>query len=116
MAYLKSNSVKNFEYLPEVCIYEKEDNKEYCEIDFICNSDGKLIIGECKSNDIIEESQIQKYRHIASMLGVDEVLFVTLQDKFSSKSEIFIEKHSSLLKQDYGITVDILNKESLFNQ
>lgn len=116
LAYLKSNSVKNFEYLPEVCIYEKEDNKEYCEIDFICNSDGKLIIGECKSNDIIEESQIQKYRHIASMLGVDEVLFVTLQDKFSSKSEIFIEKHSSLLKQDYGITVDILNKESLFNQ
>ncbi|WP_300386196.1 hypothetical protein, partial [Clostridium sp.] len=109
--YLNKNKKNNFEYLPEVNIYD--DDKLYCEIDFICNLDGKLILGECKSNNEIDLKQINKYKHIAIQTGADKIYFCTLRSEFNEASNKLINNLRDELGMYFGIEVEVLNESDL---
>lgn len=110
--HLKKKSIKCFEYMPEINIYKDKNDRPYCEMDFICNVDGKLIIGECKSNACIDSAQIGKYEHIAPLIGAEEIYFCTTCNNFDQKSLYSIEEAKKRLK-NFGIDVFILNEENL---
>lgn len=107
--YFKKQSTNYFEYMNEIDIFE--DDKKYAEVDFICNVDGQLIIGECKKNNKIEESQIDKYVYIASNCGCDEVVFVTMEEWSKDTNDLIKKKEKQLVK--FGINVTLLNGHSL---
>ena len=51
LASVEDSSRQSFEYCPQINLYDNLESRKPCsEIDIICLSDGKLIIGEAKHN------------------------------------------------------------------
>jgi hypothetical protein len=73
------------------------------ELDICCIPDGKLCIGEAKSNGTLEANDVsasaatEKYRDAATRFGVSMVVFGTSVDKWDTKSATAIDSAFSAL-------------------
>lgn len=63
--------------MPDSSVYTQSDNKAYRNIDILCISDGKLYIGEAKSNDEIDANQFSFYEQVCRSVAIDGIVFAT---------------------------------------
>jgi hypothetical protein len=83
LKYLKQASKITFEWLPDSNIHwYEQDRKHSRNIDLICLCDGKLYIGEAKSNDEIDNKQFSFYEEICKKIEVDGIVFATSQKEW----------------------------------
>lgn len=110
--YYRNQSKVYFDYISEVDVFLGD--RKYCEIDFVCNCDGKLIIGECKKNNEIEFKQIDSYIHIIHNLGFDVLVFSTMKEQWKPKVNNYLLKQYNDLVKTVGaelICLDIKNRK-----
>lgn len=107
--FLKRNSKESFMYVPELCLWEDEFNDGNCdiEIDINCIVDGRMVIGEAKSNKL-KIADINDYSKFISKLKKypDQIVFSTMQNNWSTEIVSKIEelKNSKIIFQE-----DLLN-------
>lgn len=76
--HLKRKSLHYFEWVPDSDVYWSESNEEmHQNVDVLCICDGKLFIGEAKSNDEIDVEQFSFYEKICKLVAVDGIVFAT---------------------------------------
>lgn len=102
---LKELSENSFSYTNEIEIEKKEKK----EIDICCISDGKIIIGECKKQNNLKETEIKKYKDIYNEIGANKIIFSTFN------VEGWSEKTQNQIKNILGeeIKYEIFNKKDL---
>ena len=82
--HLKNKSKHHFEWIPDSDVYWLEGNKElHQNIDLPCLSDGKLFIGEAKSNDEIKRAQFSFYERVCKQAEIDGIIFATSKPQWS---------------------------------
>jgi hypothetical protein len=87
---LKSRSTTAFHYVPEIDLWGYPGQGEKREIDIACVADGKIIVGECKTEPL-RPKHITKLNELLQNLDrqPDRVVFATSQpsvsDAFSSQ-------------------------------
>jgi hypothetical protein len=81
-------------------------------IDFSCLSDGRLYIGEAKSNRDIEREQFEFYEDLGNKVGVDGIVFATPENGWKPGTLTRIEALRSKFKGE----VLILTKSELFEE
>lgn len=116
LKYFKDQSKEYFEYISEIDVISKDTNKKYCEVDFICNVDGKLIVGECKKNNEIDEKQIDSYVHLVHNLGFDILVFATMKNEWKDRINNYLidknEKFISIVGSEI-ICLDVKNEKHI---
>jgi hypothetical protein len=81
--FIRRQSKESFLFSPELRIRPEGSDKAFMEIDICCISDGRICIGEAKSNDSIATNQItpqkvaERYRDLAIKMGASMVVFST---------------------------------------
>jgi hypothetical protein len=81
--YLKRRSQHHFEWIPDSDVYWSENNEEmHQNVDILCICDGKLYIGEAKSNDEIDEKQFSFYEKICKLVTLDGIVFATSKPRW----------------------------------
>lgn len=103
---LRLRSKESFLYRPEVRLTTKGNATMFLEVDLCCVVDGKLCIGEAKSNDSLEGNKLtpmqiaQRYRDLALKMGASMVVFSTSSQTWSQASwdamRIAFEKHQHI--------------------
>jgi hypothetical protein len=92
-------------------VYWLEDNKElHQNIDLLCLSDGKLYIGEAKSNDEIKRDQISFYERVCEQAEIDGIIFATSKPQWSRATLQHIEQ----LKAQFNGNVLIFTEKDLY--
>ena len=95
--YLRRLSDESFFYCQELEIRPEGAKKSFMEIDICCVSNGRLCIGEAKSNDSIESdganAQVtaERYRDLALKMGASMVVFSTSQSAWNQSTVAAIE-------------------------
>lgn len=80
---LRLGSKESFLFRPEVRLTRKGSSSMFLETDICCVTDGKLCIGEAKSNNSLEGSKLtpmqtaERYRDLALEMGATIVVFST---------------------------------------
>ncbi len=105
---MQRKSRQNFEYGldSEVII----DNNGERNIDFSCLLDGRVLIGEAKSNDEIEDRQFKFYETLVKQAGIDGVVFATSETNWKPSTQSRIAN----LKSNFKGEVLVLTKSQLF--
>ncbi|HTU43887.1 MAG TPA: hypothetical protein VMF91_02405, partial [Bryobacteraceae bacterium] len=81
--FMRRRSSESFLHCPELRIRPEGSKKDFIEIDVCCISDGRMCIGEAKSNDSIATNQFsanqtaERYRDLALKMGASIVVFAT---------------------------------------
>jgi hypothetical protein len=89
---LRLRSKDSFLYRPEIRLTQKGSSSMYLELDLCCVADGKLCIGEAKSNDSLEGDKLtpletaERYRDLALKMGATMVVFSTSADAWNLAS------------------------------
>jgi hypothetical protein len=89
-------SKESFLFCPELRISLKGQKKHFMELDICCIPDGKLCIGEAKSNGTLGAAGLspaqatERYRDLAEKLGATRVVFSTSAQKWDAASEAAI--------------------------
>ena len=108
---LRKMARHNFEWIPDSDVYWTKDEKEdHKNIDILCILDGKLFIGEAKSNDVIEGDQFSFYEDMCERLHPDGVVFATSKPRWNNGTESRIEK----LKDWFKGEVIVLTSKELY--
>jgi hypothetical protein len=110
LGHLLRKSRQNFDYGLDSEVFIDKQNKR--NIDFSCLSDGRLYVGEAKSNDVIENDQFDSYESLVTQLGVDGVVFATSEESWKPGTQGRIEALRSKFKGE----VLILTKFELFEE
>lgn len=90
---MRAQSKDSFLYSPELAIRKKDTEKWEMEIDICCIANGRMYIGEAKSNDSLKSDTknpvkaVGRYRHFAEGLGATGVIFATSQPAWDDVSE-----------------------------
>jgi hypothetical protein len=90
---MRTQSKDSFLYSPELAIRKKDTEKWEMEIDICCIANGRMYIGEAKSNDSLKSDTksplkaVGKYRHFSEELGATGVIFATSQPAWDDVSE-----------------------------
>ncbi|MDO8870091.1 MAG: hypothetical protein Q7V10_05005 [Methanobacteriaceae archaeon] len=109
---LKELSSESFLYTNEIEIRKKElPDNQYREIDICCISDGKIIVGECKIDNKLEDVEIEKYKEIYQEIGADKIIFSTFDEK--GWSEGTIKKFEKILGNE--VKFEVFNKKDLIS-
>jgi len=87
LAALARASKHSFLFCPELVIKPHGEKKQAMEIDICCIPNGKLCIGEAKSNGKVTSARASQYKEIALKLGVTKVVFGTSDLKWTTGSE-----------------------------
>ena len=83
LRYLMQTSKHAFEWLPDSNISWYEQEREQSRnIDLICLCDGKLYIGEAKSNNEIDNKQFSFYEEVCKKVEIDGIIFATSQTEW----------------------------------
>jgi hypothetical protein len=88
-------------FCPELRISGRGDQKDLMELDICCIPDGRLCIGEAKSNgtlatkDVSASEAVIKYRDLAVILGATRVVFSTCNESWDHASEVAINSSFS---------------------
>ncbi len=97
LSALRAKHKESFLFCPELRITAHGQKKHFMELDICCIPDGKLCIGEAKSNGSLTTSAIsanevaEKYRNLADKLGAARVTFSTSESQWDTTSETAIE-------------------------
>jgi hypothetical protein len=88
---LRVSSKESFLFCHELRIFPKEGHKAFLEMDICCIANGKLCIGEAKSNgdlkgDLTEVQTAERYRDLALKIGATMVIFSTTENSWSNAS------------------------------
>jgi hypothetical protein len=100
---LREKCKDSFLFCPELRISVKGDEKHFMELDICCIPDGRLCIGEAKSNGMLATKGVSageatlKYRDLAVKLGATRVIFSTCSHVWDHASEVAIESTFSAL-------------------
>ncbi|MEV6831195.1 hypothetical protein [Amycolatopsis sp. NPDC051102] len=87
---LKMQSQSTFHYVPEIDLYNFEPSGKKRELDIACVVDGKLVVGECKTEPL-QPKDAEKFEKMTRMLGrqPDRIVFATalssVTDTFKSR-------------------------------
>jgi hypothetical protein len=93
-------------------VYESANqNKPSGNIDVLCLSDGRLYIGEAKSNDRIEVEQLSFYEDVCKRVAVDGIVFATSMPHWSRGTLDHIER----LRATFGGEVLVLTSKDLYS-
>jgi len=88
LASLRAQASKSFIYIPEVVLVNRKNSDQKSEIDILCIQDGKLIIGECKKDNSIDNRQLNRYHHLVNAIHA-HFLFASLSKEISGvKSKV----------------------------
>lgn len=111
LGQLLRNSRSSFFYSPSLNLFRiidsnTSESKLLGDLDIVCISDSKLIIGEIKqSQSLFEKNQMLKLADIAVEVSADVLLFSSLDSKPNSKTLGFIEEVKEKIK-DKNIHVE----------
>jgi hypothetical protein len=89
---LRVTSKESFLFCHELRVLPKEGHKTYLEMDICCIANGKLCIGEAKSNgdlsgkDLTALKTAERYRDLALKIGASMVVFSTSADVWNENS------------------------------
>jgi hypothetical protein len=88
---LRVSSKESFLFCHELRILPKEGHKTFLEMDICCIANGKLCIGEAKSNgdlkgDLTEIQTAERYRDLALKIGATMIMFSTTEDTWTEAS------------------------------
>lgn len=108
--YLRKKKKKSFIILGDCELTLGEDK---FESDINCLLDGKIVIGECKSNNSIFKNQIKKYIKFAKELKVDKVVFATMEQRWDKSTIKELRNQKTNLKK-FGIGLEILTRKHLY--
>lgn len=106
-----------FEYLSNLEIIR--DDTLITDIDLLIKIGKRIGIVECKSNDTMQEKQINEFIDIAKEIKCDFVAFSTLLSSSDSKKEIdelVSNINTAMNKKDLKIPVFIITGDILFSQ
>lgn len=107
---LKNLTKESFLYTNEIKI-EKSSKSSSNEIDIICICDGKIIIGECKLGNELDNDEIKKYKWIYKEIGAYKIIFSTFDEK--GWSDGTLKRIKKILGEE--INYDLLNKKELYS-
>ena len=97
---LKNTCERSFIYIPEIELFHKEIQKEEKnrkEIDICCLCDGKIILGECKKNSRLENTEKKEKDILKSLadiflkLKADRCVFSTYSENWRDKTVKLID-------------------------
>lgn len=98
---LRRLSFSHFEWLPDSNIYwQKEREENHKNVDILCLRDGRLYVGEAKSNDTIPDDQFAFYETISQHVAVDGLVFATSQPKWKEGTQKRIHQLEKQFKGD----------------
>lgn len=89
---LRVQSKESFLFRPEIRITPKGSTKMYLEVDLCCIANGRLCIGEAKSNnslagkDLTPKQTAERYRDLALKIGASMVIFSTTEPAWNQSS------------------------------
>jgi hypothetical protein len=112
-----NKSRDSFLFCPELRIRLQGQKKHAMELDICCVPDGKLCIGEAKSNgslataDLSAAQAAEKYCDVAEKLGATRVVFSTSEEKWDTSSEAAI---ASVFAGHPHILISMFTKVDLF--
>ena len=96
---LLRGSTKNFQYMVDSEFFDRTARKKG-NIDFACLSDGKVYIGEAKSNSTINQEQFGFYESLVLRSRIDGVVFATSAPKWNPGTVTRIGELKSRFKGD----------------
>ena len=96
---LLRGSTKNFQYMVDSELFDRTQSKKG-NIDFACLSDGKVHIGDAKSNSNIEQEQFGFYESLVLRSRIDGVVFATSAPKWNPATVARVEALKSRFKRD----------------
>jgi len=96
---LLRGSTKNFQYVVDSEFFDRTQRKKG-NIDFACLSDGKVYIGEAKSNLTIDQEQFGFYESLVLRSKIDGVVFATSAPRWNPGTVTRIEELKSKFKGD----------------
>lgn len=109
--YLKHRSKHHFAWIPDSDVYWLDNNNElHRNLDILSLSDGKLYVGEAKSNDRIDAEQFSFYEDICRRVAIDGIVFATTQPHWNKGTLQRIEK----LQAQYDGEVIVLTQADLY--
>src|SRR6266702_647588 len=93
---LRLSSKESFLFCHELRIFPQEGHKAFLEMDICCIANGKLCIGEAKSNgdlkgDFTEVQTAERYRDLALKTGATMVVFSTTANAWTDASRKAID-------------------------
>ena len=103
---------RSFIYIPEIEISYNNDVKSKKELDICCLCDGKIILGECKINNRIDDTEkkekerLEFLRNLFLKLRANKILFSTYSNNWRDKT---LELIGSFFRE-YGL---VYNKNDL---
>ena len=115
---LRLQSRESFLFRSEVQLTPKGSTKMYLEVDVCCISDGRLCIGEAKSNgslagkDLTPMQTAQRYRDLAVKMGASIVVFATTEPAWNQSSR---DAMRMAFENDPHIEVMTLDSVSLYS-
>lgn len=111
LQYLKQTSSYTFDWLPDSNVVWNENGKQMSgNIDIICLRDGKIYVGEAKSNNNIDRKQGAFYERICRSVDIDGVVFATSQVAWSKGTLDRIDNLKTWFKGE----VVVLTKNELY--
>ena len=96
---LQNNCKRSFIYIPEIELFIKENQKkkQKKEIDICCLCDGKIILGECKKSERLENTENKEKDILKSLADIflrlksDKCIFSTYSDNWRDKTVELID-------------------------
>ena len=98
--HLLRGSTKNFQYALDSEVRLGSDEKSARNLDFGCLSDGKVYIGEAKSNAVIGEQQFRFYEELVVRSTIDGIVLATTAPNWSPATIARLEALKSNLKAE----------------
>lgn len=91
---LRKKAKDTFDFIPEFEIRKSPDDpKPFMEIDFGCNLDGLIILGEAKTEGRLgrsegdEEKKLGSYKVAATAIRASQVVFATSDDQWATETQ-----------------------------
>ena len=106
LALLRSEAKESFLYLPETSL---DDGVRPREIDAAALVDGKLIIVEAKSTDVLSQADVARYRYLARRTHAWRLVFATTEPAWNAATTDRIEAARDELAES-GVEVVSLHK------
>lgn len=109
--HLRTKTSYCFEWVADSDIYWQENGKEINRnIDLLCLCDGKMYIGEAKSNDEIPQNQFSFYVSLNKRLAIDYYVFATTEKSWNEATNKRIEQ----LRKSFSGEVIVLTSKDLY--
>ena len=96
---LQNTCKRSFIYIPEIELFIKDNQKkkQKKEIDICCICDGKIILGECKKSERLENTKKKEKDIVKSLadifikLKADKCIFSTYSNNWREETEKLID-------------------------